>query len=169
MSQVLSCPLFIKSKYKRSGNSSAGIVHAVICAWTQRPEIAQLNFNTFMTLTLRTLSECQKLGCRSKDSLHKHQKITYSCSANVSGDVQHDPAGSVVHCNRKDHYHMTVQMISHPSNPRPDSGVPGGGFDPSKAHSVIPSPSPSVLVKETSTYKEIASSSTPPELKVTCL
>lgn len=79
---------------------------------------------------------------------------------------QPDDAGSVVHFNRKDHYHLTVQMISHPSNPRPDSGVKGGGLDLGDSPTVIPAPLPSVLHKETSTYQEIASSTSAPELKV---
>ena len=75
-------------------------------------------------------------------------------------------AGSVLHCIDKSHYHMTVQMISHPSNPRPDSGVPGGGFHPESSKQMIPSPSPSVLQKETLLYQKIASYSSGPELKV---
>jgi len=80
------------------------------------------------------------------------------------GDIY---AGSLVHFNNVDHYHITVQMVSHPSNPRPDSFVPGGGLE-GDYPSIIPAPTPSLLYKETSCYKSIAGGAPGPELKVAC-
>jgi len=75
------------------------------------------------------------------------------------------PVGSLVHFNNPEHYHITVQMVSHPSNPRPDAFAPGGGLE-GQYPSIIPAPSPSHLHKETSLYKSIAAADSSPELKV---
>ena len=75
-------------------------------------------------------------------------------------------AGFAVHLNDKEHYHLTVQMISHPSDPRPNPFVQGGGLFKEQLRHCIPAPEPNVMHKELEIYRVTAKASSPPVLTV---
>ena len=65
-----------------------------------------------------------------------------------------------------EHYHITVQMISHPSDPRPDTFREGGGLSHSLDHRWIPAPLGSNLKRERDICQTVARESASPELRV---
>lgn len=75
-------------------------------------------------------------------------------------------AGVVCHCNEPEHYHVTVQMISHPSDPRPDAFREGGGLVHALDHHWVPRPLESNLQKERNIYSDTAKEFAVPELQV---
>lgn len=72
--------------------------------------------------------------------------------------------GVVYHANDKEHYHVTVQMISHPSDPRPDAFREGGGLTHSLDHHWIPGPLASNLKRERDIYENLGAKHGPPHL-----
>ena len=71
-----------------------------------------------------------------------------------------------MHRNLREHYHTTIQMISHPSDPRPNPFVAGGGLDRARLPHPIPAPSQETLRKEQGLYRAIAAAGFAPVLLV---
>lgn len=84
----------------------------------------------------------------------------------ISQSVAEWRAGWLVHENQKQHYHLTIQMISHPSDPRPDAFVAGGGIDRQRLPSPIPAPTQAAMKREQDFYKATAAAGHSPILTV---
>ena len=101
-----------------------------------------------------------------QESVHKHSPRHKFALAAERTLRSFAATGSIAHCNTKEDYHMTVFMISFPSDPRPDPFADAGGIDGSRPPNPIPGPSPETRTKELNTFKICAGNVFAPVLEV---